>query len=40
MNLMKKIDKAIMLGAQLPDKLLQPDELQLFIEAMCVKYGA
>lgn len=38
-NLLKKIDKAIMLGAQLPDKLLQPDELQLFIEAMCAKYG-
>jgi hypothetical protein len=39
-NLLKKIDKAIMLGATLPDKLLQPDELQLFIEAMCIKYGS
>ena len=38
-HLLKKIDKAIMLGAMLPDKLLQPHELQLFIEAMCAKYG-
>jgi len=38
-NLLKKIDKAIMLGATLPDKLLGPEELQLFIEAMCAKYG-
>jgi len=38
-NLLKKIDKAIILGATLPDKLLTPDELQLFIEAMCAKYG-
>jgi len=38
-NLLKKIDKAIILGATLPDKLLEPDELQLFIEAMCAKYG-
>jgi len=37
-NLLKKIDKAIMLGARLPDKLLQPHELQLFIESMCAKY--
>ncbi len=39
-NLLKKIDKAIILGATLPDKLLDPDELQLFIEAMCIKYGS
>lgn len=38
-NLLKKIDNAILLGATLPDKLLQPDELQLFIETMCIKYG-
>jgi hypothetical protein len=38
-NLLKKIDKAIMLGATLPDELLEPDELQEFIEAMCRKYG-
>jgi hypothetical protein len=39
-ELLKKIDKAIMLGAKLPDKLLKPDELQVFIEAMCSKYGS
>jgi hypothetical protein len=38
-NLLKKIDKSIMLGAELPEKLLAPDELQVFIEAMCSKYG-
>ncbi len=38
-NLLKKIDRAIILGATLPDKLLGPDELQQFIEAMCAKYG-
>ena len=38
-NLLKQIDKAIMLGAELPDKLLEPYELQEFIEAMCSKYG-
>lgn len=38
-NLLKKIDKAIILGATLPQKLLQPDELQLFLEDMCAKYG-
>lgn len=39
-NLLKKIDRAIILRATLPDRLLQPDELQLFIEAMCAKYGS
>ena len=38
-NLLKKIDKAIMLEAELPDKLLEPDELQVFLDAMCSKYG-
>ncbi|MEW6600748.1 MAG: hypothetical protein AB1499_07235 [Nitrospirota bacterium] len=38
-HLLKKIDKAVMLGAQLPEQLLKPEELQLFIEAMCAKYG-
>ena len=39
-ELLRKIDRACMLGAILPDKLLQPDELQLFIETMCDKYGS
>ena len=38
-NLLKKIDRAVMLQAELPDKLLEPDELQVFIEGMCRKYG-
>ena len=38
-ELPKKIDKAIMLGATLPDKLLKPDKLQEFLEEMCRKYG-
>lgn len=39
-ELLKKIDRAIMLEAKVPDKLLNPDELQVFIEAMCSKYGS
>jgi hypothetical protein len=38
-ELLKKIDRAGMLGAVLPDKLLGPDELQIFIESMCDKYA-
>lgn len=38
-ELLKKIDRACMLGAHLPDRLLQPDELQLFLEDMCRIYG-
>jgi len=38
-ELFRKIDTAIMLGADLPDRLLPPDELQVFIEGMCLKYG-
>ncbi len=37
-ELIRKIDRAIMLQAELPDRLLVPDELQLFIESMCKKY--
>ncbi len=40
MELLRKIDRAIMLGAELPDTLLKPDELQVFIEDMCRKYGS
>jgi len=38
-ELLKKIDRASMLGATLPDKLLSPDELQVFIESMCDEYA-
>lgn len=38
-NLLKKINKAILLGADVPDELLQPDELQKVIENLCSKYG-
>lgn len=38
-ELLKKIDRAGMLGAVLPDKLLGPDELQMFIESMCDIYA-
>ena len=34
-ELLKKIDLASMRGTTLPDKLLSPDELQVFIESMC-----
>jgi hypothetical protein len=39
-NLLRKIDKAIMLGAKMPDVLLVPDKLQVFIETLCVQYGS
>lgn len=38
-NLLKKINRAILLGADMPDELLQPDELQAFIGNLCSKYG-
>ncbi len=38
-ELLRKIERAIMLGAELPERALKPDELQLFIEEMCNKYG-
>ncbi len=37
-ELLNKIDRAIMLQADLPDVLLGSNELQLFIESMCNKY--
>jgi hypothetical protein len=37
-HLLKKIDRAIMLGADLPENLLMPDELQVFLESLCEKY--
>lgn len=39
LELLKKIDNACMLEAKLPDKLLEPNELQLVIEALCSKYA-
>jgi hypothetical protein len=38
-ELLKKIDRASTRGATLPDKLLKPDELQMFIESMCNEYA-
>ncbi len=38
-TLLKKIFKACLLELQLPDTLLKPDELQVFVESLCVKYG-
>ena len=38
-NLLKKIFKASMRELQLPDTLSETDELQLFIETQCRKYG-
>jgi hypothetical protein len=39
MDLLRKIFKACMLDVALPDKLLKPDELQVFIEVQCRNYG-
>lgn len=39
MNLLKKIFKASMRELQLPDALPEADELQVFIENQCRKYG-
>jgi hypothetical protein len=38
-ELLKKINRAIMLQAELPDKLLAPGEMQGFLNGMCKKYG-
>jgi hypothetical protein len=38
-ELMRKIDRSIMLGEEMPDKLLTPDELQSFLFSLCEKYG-
>lgn len=40
-NLMKKIFDAIfILEVELPEKLLLPEELQVFIDGLCRKYGS
>jgi hypothetical protein len=39
-ELIKKINLASTRGATLPDTLLSPDELQVFIESMCNEYAA
>jgi len=38
-HLLKKIDRAMILGEGMPDTLLPSDELQAFIESLCRKYG-
>ncbi len=38
-ELLKKIDKASTRQATLPDTLLGPDELQVFIESLCDEYA-
>ncbi len=38
-NLMKKIDKAIMLGADMPDEILPPEKLLAFIEDLCDRFS-
>jgi len=38
-ELMRKIEKSIMLGEEMPDKLLTPDELQSFLLSLCEKHG-
>ena len=38
-ELMRKIDRSIMLDEEMPDKLLTPDELQSFLLSLSEKYG-
>jgi hypothetical protein len=38
-ELMRKIDRSIMLGEDMPDRLLPPDELQSFLLSLSEKYG-
>ncbi len=39
-NLLKKIDKAIMLDTEMPEHLLPPEELEKFIDGLCEKFGS
>ncbi len=39
-NLLKKMDKAIMLNAPLPDRRLEPEELESFLIRLCQQYGS
>ena len=39
-NLLKKIDKAIMLDTKMPEHLLPPEELEKFIEGLCRKFAS
>lgn len=39
-HLLKKIDKAIMLRADMPDEVLEPEEMERFIDSLCKKYGS
>ncbi|RME67928.1 MAG: hypothetical protein D6778_02625 [Nitrospirae bacterium] len=38
-QLLKKIDKAIMLQAPMPDDVLEPEEMERFIDRLCERYG-
>lgn len=38
-NLMKKIANALRLNEKMPDELLKPEEIQVFIERLCSKYS-
>jgi hypothetical protein len=39
LTLIKKFTRAILLDVKLPDKHLEPDELQVFLENLCSQYG-
>jgi hypothetical protein len=39
-NLLRKIFNALLLEEKIPDRLLKPDELQVYIEGLCAKYGS
>jgi hypothetical protein len=39
-NLMRKIFNALLLEEEPPDRLPDPDELQVYIEGLCAKYGS
>jgi len=39
-NLLKKINKAIMLGADMPEEPLSPQELSEFIDDLCRRYSS
>ena len=39
-NLLRKIFNALLLEEKIPDILLKPDELQMYIDGLCAKYGS
>jgi len=40
LNLLGRVMNSCQLNANLPDKLPNPDELQLFLDSLCDKYGS